>query len=89
MANTSESKLHQVPEAMAALEAELTATLQTLAELEQALQPALNLTDIKEAAVSLKEDPKHAPLAERIWMNVQSAQQVRNNLTALTLRLEL
>lgn len=89
MASTEPSKLHHVPESLAALEAELSQALEMLAELEKTLTPVLNPTDIKESALSLKEDPKRAPLAERIWMNVQTAQIIRNSIMALTLRLEL
>lgn len=81
--------LRHIPEAMAALEGELTATLQVVTDLEQALKPALNPVDVKEQSAVLKEDPKHAPLAERIWMNVQTVQQLRNQILALTMRTEL
>lgn len=83
-------KLHHVPEAMSALETELTNTLQALDELEKKLETALNPLGLNvEATPKPEESSKRAPLADRIWMNVQTVQTLHNRIDALTLRMEL
>ena len=83
------AKQHHVPEAMSALELELTETLAAVDELTKLVDAVLNPVNLSETAVKLDEADKRAPLANRIWMNVQSAQYVRNRINAISARLEL
>lgn len=88
-APTKIQKLPHVPEAMAALETELTATLEALSQLEQKLEPALNPTYLTTETVKPEESAKRAPLAERVWMNVQTVQTLHAKLDIILMRAEL
>lgn len=89
MPDPTANRLHHVPEAMAALELELTTAQQSLAELTKQLEGVLNPNNIVESSTIMQAEKQRAPLAERIWMNVQTVQQLRNAVLSISTRLEL